>query len=74
MADAEQMEASLGKEKLREKTVSCLAVVAQISEDFSSSDAVAAFSVFQCKCSLSIREKDDLTISYFILFCVVHGL
>lgn len=43
------MEASLGKEKLRAKTVSSLTVVAQISEDFCSSGAVAAFSVFQCK-------------------------
>lgn len=49
MADAEQMEASLGKEKLRAKTVSSLTVVAQIPEDFSRSSGVAAFSVFQLK-------------------------
>jgi len=49
MAYAEQMEASFGKEKLRAKTVSSLSVVAQISEHFSGSSTVAAFSVFQCK-------------------------
>jgi len=49
MAYAEQMEASFGKEKLRAKTVSSLSVVEQISEHFSSSSAVAAFSVFQCQ-------------------------
>ncbi|KAL2341418.1 hypothetical protein Fmac_009358 [Flemingia macrophylla] len=65
-----QMEAPLRKEKLREKTVSSLAVVAQISEDFSSSGAVAAFSVFQYKYSLSIREKDDTAKTKVINSCL----